>query len=109
MAKIGRMKDALAFDKRSTIKDAFGGESEIYTEQFSQACELIHMSGSESVDSARLAGREVYKARLRSSEQLRAVTSAGWQVRDTRRGKTYNITSIDAVTDRAQVWIILEA
>ena len=109
MAKTGRMKDKLAFDERSTATDAFGGQSETYTEQFAQACELIHMSGSESVDSARLAGREVYKARLRSSEQLRAVTSAGWQARDTRRGKTYNITSIDAVTDRAHVWIVIEA
>lgn len=109
MAKIGRMKDKLAFGERASGTDAFGGESTAFTEQFSQACELIHMSGSESVDAARLAGREVYKARLRSSGQLRAVTSAGWQARDTRRGVTYNITSIDPVTDRAHVWIILEA
>jgi head-tail adaptor len=105
----GKLNERIAFDQQSEAREQFGGQKVSYSEQFQRHCQMIHMSGSESVDAARLAGREVYKIKVRSSVAVRAVTSGTWQLRDVRRDKVYNIQSIDAVTDRRFVWIVAEA
>ena len=104
----GKLKDRVEFQQRASGTDAFGGKSETWTPQFERAVEFQHIGGSEGVEAARMAGREVYKAKVRSSAQTRAITADGWRIRDTRRNRVLNILSIDAVTDRAWVWMRVE-
>jgi hypothetical protein len=80
------------------------GWSEVY------ACrgEFIYSRGSEAVDAARLQGRSIYKIRIRSSADARAITSAH-RMRDVRRSVEYQVREVDPITDRAWVYIVAES
>lgn len=103
----GRLNESVAFDAPSGTTDAFGGTSETFTAGFPVAAQIIYQKGDEAVQAARLAGRQVFKVRVRSSADMRAVT-ADYLMRDVRRGDTYNILDVDKITDRAFVWLQVE-
>lgn len=71
-------------------------------EIFQAHATIIYQRGDESVQAARLAGRVIYKVRIRQSADARRVTT-DWRARDVRRGTEYNITEVDAITDRKWV------
>lgn len=102
------MQDRLEFQQRLTGVDGFGGQSETWTAQFVRAAAVQHIGGGEQVEAMRLAGRELYRLTLRSDSELRAVTTDGWRIRDTRRNVYFNILSVDAITDRARVHMRVE-
>lgn len=99
----------LLFEKRTNDTDDFGDPSATYTSEFSRYCALTHLGGSEGVEAARLAGREVYRLQVRSSPAVKQVTTADWRLSTPDGAKTYNILSIDMVTSRAFVWMRVEA
>jgi len=105
----GRLKDRVEFQQRGTSVGALGGQSEVWTAQFERAAEFSHLSGDEGVEAARIAGREVYRVKLRASAATQGLTTDGWRIRDVRRDKVYNILSVDGLTDRAWVWLRVEA
>src|SRR6056297_4265976 len=107
MGRAGRLTERVAFDAPSGSTDAFGGEAEAWTAGDPVAAQWIYGKGDESVSAARQAGRKAYKIKIRSSQAMRAVTE-DYRMRDTRRGTAWNITEIDAITDRAWVYIVVE-
>ena len=107
MVNAGSLHEAVAFDEPTGVTDAFGGKVEEWTERHACRAQWIYGKGDESVQAAREAGRKAYKIRVRSCASSRAITEA-YRMRDTRRGESYNITEVDAITDRAWVHIVAE-
>lgn len=101
------MIDLVAFDRPTQVADEFGGRKPGWSEQFCQRATIIYQRGDESVQAARLAGRPIYKVKIRQSANARQVTT-DWQARDVRRGIAYNITEVDSITDRQWVYLVVE-
>lgn len=108
MKAAGSLDERIGVDAPTETTDAFGGVQTAWVEQFQRAAEFIYQSGNETVQAARLAGRSIYKIRLRSDSGTRAITT-DWRIRDTRRATTYNVREVDAIADRAWVYLTVEA
>ena len=112
----GKLRDRVALDAPQGAPDAFGGTSKVMTEQFVTYANVIHVSGDEAISAARLAGRAVYKVKLRSNTLTQGI-GTGWRMRHLRLGpqngdfpgRPYDIKSVDTITDRAWVWMTVEA
>ena len=104
--KPGKLTEAVAFDQPTGSADAFGGETEAWTETHACRAQWTYGKGDESVQAARQAGRSAYKVKVRSCAATRALTT-DYRMRDTRRGTVWNITEVDAITDRAWVYIVV--
>jgi head-tail adaptor len=104
----GKLKERFVFDSPTTAPDGFGGQEVGWTEEFTRAAEVIYQRGSEAIEAARLTGRSIYKIKLRGDSGTRTITT-DWRARDARRGTQYNIREVDAVTDRAWVYLVVES
>lgn len=98
--------DRLALDEPTSETDPFGGTTEGWSEVFQARATIIYQRGGESVEAARLTGRPIYKVQIRQSADARRVTT-DWRTRDVRRGTEYNITEVDAITDRKWAWLVI--
>lgn len=105
--RAGALHESVAFDEPTGGTDAFGGETEAWTERHACRAQWIYGRGDESVQAAREAGRKAYKIKIRSCAVARAITEA-YRMRDTRRGTAWNVTEVDAITDRAWVFLVAE-
>lgn len=115
-----RLTQRPAFDAPAHTPDGSGGATRTWAHQCTVWAEFIYGSGSETMNAARLQGRFTFKVRVRSSTATRLITTE-WRMRDPRRGlpdgvgadalpgTRYNIREVDAVTDRAWVYLVVEA
>lgn len=115
----GRLTESVAFDEPTGGTDAFGGSTEEWTERHACRAQWTYGKGDESVQAAREAGRKAYKIKVRSCEASRAITEA-YRMRDVRRGLSagvqgdplpgnrWNILEVDAITDRAWIYLTVE-
>ncbi len=109
--RVSSLREAVAFDAPVQSADDMGGVETGWgdpVDAYECRAAFVHLRGSEAVEAARLAGREVYRVKIRQSAAARAVTT-DWRMRDTRRGTVFNIRSVDAVTDPAFIWITVES
>lgn len=104
----GRLRESVAFDSPTSAPDGYGGTEDGWSEEHACRAEFIHQRGNEAVDAARLTGSQIYKVKIRSNAESRAIL-AGWRMRDVRRSVVYNIRSVDSVTDRQWVWLQAES
>ncbi|MHA7852201.1 head-tail adaptor protein [Roseovarius sp.] len=104
----GHLSERFAFDAPTSTPDGFGGIETGWEEQFTRSCEVIYQRGSEAIEAARLTGRSIYKIKLRSDSGTRTITT-DWRARDARRGTEYNVREVDAITDRAWVYLVVES
>lgn len=119
MSGAGDLTSRLAFDSPTGTDDGFGGTTEGWSEEFQRSAKMIYQSGDEAVKAARLAGRSIYKIKLRNDSGTRQI-STDWRARDVRRGlpsgvpgdtlpgNRWNIVEVDAITDRAWIYIVVE-
>lgn len=107
MSRAGPLTEAVAFDEPTGSTDAFGGQSIGWTEHHACRAQWVYGKGDEVLQAARNAGRKVYKVKVRSSVKTRAITEE-YRMRDTRRSTVWNITEVDAITDRAWVYLSVE-
>ena len=117
--RAGALFQKVAFDEPTGGTDAFGGKAEAWTERHVCRAQMAYGTGSETVQAAREAGRKSYKIRVRSCAASRAITE-GYRIRDVRRGlpigvsgdtlpgDRWDIREVDAVTDRAWVYIVIQ-
>lgn len=117
--KAGALHESIAFDEPTGTTDAFGGTSEAWTERHTCRAQWLYGKGDEGVQAAREAGRKAYKIKVRSCEAARAITE-DYRMRDVRRGlpsgvtgdtlpgNRWNITEVDAITNRAWIHITVE-
>ena len=105
------MRDRVAFDWPVEEPDGSGGLETGWSlpgDALQRSAEFIYLRGSEGVDAARLAGRSVFKVRLRADAETRAIET-DWRMRDLRRGTAFNVREVDAVTDALSVYLVVES
>lgn len=90
----GELRERVAFERRAVADDGFGNETAgEFGEAFRVAARIKPARGGETVQAARLAGRQPVVVTVRCSSDTRRVTT-DWRVRDVRAGVIYNIRSI---------------
>lgn len=93
----GELRERVRFEARGLVDDGFGNEvsgdwaNALGTTVFS--ARITPSRGAESIQAARLAGKQPVVITVRSSQQTRQVT-VDWRVVDARSGTIYNIRSI---------------
>lgn len=119
MSGAGDLTSKLAFDSPAGVDDGLGGKTIAWSQQIQRSAKVIYQSGNEAVQAARLAGRSIYKVKLRNDSGTRQITT-NWRARDVRHGlpsgvsgdplpgARYSIQEVDALTDRAWVWLVIE-
>lgn len=107
MVRAGQLQEAVAFDENTGGDDGFGGKLESWTERHTCRAQWVYGKGDESVKAARDGGRKAYKIKVRSCAAARAIAEA-YRMRDTRRSEAWNVVEVDAITDRAWVYIVVE-
>lgn len=107
MKGAGRLFERAAFDYPTSNDDGQGGREEGWTEAFVCAANFKYLRGGETVQAARLAGRQPVVVTIRQSSLSREVTHE-WRMRDTRRGDLYNIRSIVPSDDRMYLELTCE-
>jgi len=103
----GGLNESVAFDAPTSVPDGSGGFSDGWAEQYTCRAEFIYQRGSEAIAASRLQGRSVYKLRIRQGASARTIV-ADWRMRDVRRSITYNVRDVDAISNRAFVYLTVE-
>lgn len=103
-----RLVEAVAFDSPTESADAAGGVVSGWTEEFATRAHFRYLRGGETVQAARLAGRQPVVVTIRSHAEAAAITTA-WRMRDTRRGVAYNIRAIVQLEDRRFIELTCES
>lgn len=103
---IGMLWENVAFDAPTPGGDGQGGEEEGWTERHVCRAAFKYLRGGETVQQARLSGRQPVVATIRNSVTARLI-GTDWRMRDTRREDIYNITTIVPSDDRA--WLEITA
>lgn len=114
------LHDALAFDEPVPSALDGGVTLMVWTERHTCRAKILYARGSEVVEAARLAGRSIYRARIRQCAAARAIDQT-WRMRDLRRGlpdgepddtlpgARYAVLEVDAITDRQWIYLVVEA
>jgi head-tail adaptor len=102
------LRERIGLDKPDIVPDGYGGQENGWTAQGNRPAQFLHQRGNEGFEAAQLSGRSVYKVRVRQSPMTRNI-EAGWRVRDLTRGTIYNVISVDAISDRAFVYMTCES
>lgn len=101
------LREAVVFDEPTTTTGSLGGEVVAWSDVYSCRAQWIYQSGGEAVQAARYAGRSLYKIKIRSCPEARALTT-DHRMRDTRRATVWNIREVDAITDPRWIYIVVE-
>lgn len=102
------MDRLVAFDRRTSVPNGAGGSRPGFEEVFRAWAEFRYQRGAEGEEGG---GQEVsarFKVRIYASAQSRALTGQN-ALRDLETGVRYNIREVDAISDRAHVWLIAES
>lgn len=103
-----RLDRAMVFEAPVRADNGAGGARTGWREVFRAFCEVRYQRGREDEQAGGLAATARYKVRLRSTPDARALTGQH-TMRDLQSGMRYNLREIDALSDRAHVWLVAEA
>jgi head-tail adaptor len=93
-AGAGDLRHRVAFAERDQTEDEFGNVSQGWVDRFTVSANIIPRLGGETVEAARLAGRQPVVIRVRASPATVQITT-DWKATD-EAGKVYNIrTAVD--------------
>jgi SPP1 family predicted phage head-tail adaptor len=93
MAKSGRARHRITFDKRVEQDDGFGNTQAGWEEQFTLWAEVKVKLGGEAVTAARLQSQNTVNLTIRQSRRARLIRE-DWRARDQSEGVEYAIKSI---------------
>jgi head-tail adaptor len=83
----------MTFAKPDDVTDEYGNVASGWADQFTVAANITPRLGGETVEAARLAGRQVVIIRVRYTDQSRKIAPE-WKATDLREPRTvYNIRS----------------
>lgn len=94
MANIGKLNRRVEFDAPKKVKDGHGGIKNGFADDADATkvwANFRYLRGGETVQAARLAGRQPIVVTVRSSSQSKVVDTS-WRMRDSD-GEIYNIRS----------------
>jgi SPP1 family predicted phage head-tail adaptor len=104
----GAMNFRVAFDAPVRTPNGQGGTTLGWAQAFSCFAEIIFLRGGETVQAARLQGRQPIVAKVHSSAMARSVET-DWRMRDLRSGVIYAIHSIVPSDNRAHLELTCES
>lgn len=91
----GELRERATFARPDAISDEYGNVSTGWQDMFTVAANITPRLGGESVDAARLAGRQPVIIRVRQSDNTRQIRT-DWKATNVRTGIAYNIrTAVD--------------
>lgn len=100
--------ERVAFEEPVEMPDGQGGVENGWAPRFECRAAYQRLRGSETVQAARLAGRQPTVIRVRSSEATREA-GTNWRIVDQRTGETFNIRSSEITADRKHVEFLAES
>ncbi len=99
---IGDLRERLRFEQPNAVANGYGGQSTAFEAVFNTRGGYTRLRGSETVISARQAGKQPTIIRVHASSETRAATNA-WRIIDRGTGETFNIRSMTETRD--MLWI----
>lgn len=105
-----RLRERVAFDPPMLDADGYGGVETAWDTENTYECsaDFLFLRGGETVQAARLEGRQPVVVSIRACTAARAITPA-WRMRDRRSGMIYNIRAIVPTDDRKWIEITAES
>jgi head-tail adaptor len=105
----GQMIERVAFDRREAIDDGYGNIiAGDWQEQFQARAKFIFLRGSETVMAGRLESRESIIVQVWANDDTRQI-GPDWQMRDVRRGSSYNIRTVEEDKSRLVLDLLAES
>jgi SPP1 family predicted phage head-tail adaptor len=89
----GELRERVTFQQRSYQSDGYGNSEGDFGDAFTVAARIKPARGAESIQAARLAGREPVVITVRYSSDTAEIRTE-WRAYDARSQKYYNIRSI---------------
>ena len=91
----GDLRSRVTFAQRNDVQDEYGNVSTGWLDRFTVAAQISPRLGGETIDAARLAGRQPVVIRVRNSIDTRAIRT-DWKATNVDTGTEYNIrTAVD--------------
>jgi SPP1 family predicted phage head-tail adaptor len=91
----GELRQRVLFARPNIIEDAYGNVSTGWEEMFTVSANITPRLGGETVEAARLTGRQPVVIRVRQSDHTRQIRT-DWRATNTHNGVAYNIrTAVD--------------
>jgi head-tail adaptor len=88
----GELRQRITFAERNTIEDEFGNVSTGWVTRFTVSADLWPRLGGETIEAARLAGRQPVIIRVRRSPDTKQIKT-DWKATDAD-GNEYNIRTV---------------
>lgn len=88
----GALRYRLKFAERDTVEDEYGNPSSGWLDRFTVAGNITARLGGETVEAARLAGRQAVILTVRRSPDTRLITT-DWKAVEVESGTEFNIRS----------------
>ena len=104
----GLLTERVAFATEVSTPDGRGGQDTTWIEAAPVWAEFRYETGREAMQAGGLTGTASFKVRIRATSQTKAITVRD-RMRDARRDVLYNIREVDAITDPAFVWVVVES
>jgi len=104
----GEMDRLVAFDRRTEVPNGAGGSRPGWDEVFQAWGSVRYQRGAESEDAGGQSVSARFKLRIYNTPGARALTGQH-SMRDVETGARFNIREIDALSDRAFVWLTVES
>ncbi|WP_337183852.1 head-tail adaptor protein [Shinella sp.] len=101
MMDAGRKDYLVVFERPMKVPDGHGGRIDGWGEPVTADASFRFLRGGETVQAARLAGRQPVVVTVYDNSQTRAVRTS-WRMRDLRSGEVYNVRSGPVPTDDRQ-------
>lgn len=89
----GDLRQRITFAVRADITDEYGNTQGGWADQFTCAAQITPRLGGETVDAARLSGRQPVVIRVRASTDTRRVRT-DWKATDITSASEYNIRAV---------------
>jgi head-tail adaptor len=89
-AGAGDLRQTLVFAMPDSVTDDYGNVSTGWADQFTVFANITPRLGGETVEAARLAGRQPVIIRVRQSDDTRRIRT-DWKATDQASGTVYNI------------------
>lgn len=91
----GELRQTVTFAMPDSVTDEYGNVTQGWLDQFTIAANITARLGGETVEAARLAGRQPVIIRVRQSSDTRRIRT-DWKATETNSGAVFNIrTAID--------------
>lgn len=104
--RAGRLRHYRAqFDEPVPVDDGFGGKEEGWVERYACHANIRYLRGGETVQAARLAGRQPVVVTIRALGKAKDITPA-WRMR--AAGEEWNIRAKAETEDRRHIELTCE-